>query len=53
MYDFCFFKKIVVRQEIGRANDIKEIIEEELQSTLFDFSDFEWAKEYIFDVVVR
>ena len=37
----------------GRANDIKEMIEEGLQSTLFDFSDFEWAKEYSFDVVVR
>lgn len=37
----------------GRANDIKEMIEKGLQSALFDFSDFEWAKEYSFDVVVR
>lgn len=37
----------------GRADDIKEMIEDGLKSTLFDFPDFKWAKEYSFDVVVR
>ena len=37
----------------GRVDDIKEMINEGLQSTLFDFSDFEWAKEYSFDIVVK
>ena len=37
----------------GRADDIKKIIENGLQSTLFDFPDFEWAKKYSFDVVVK
>lgn len=37
----------------GKASYIKEMIKDGLQSTLFDFSDFEWTKEYSFDVVVK
>lgn len=58
-YGSVFSKSIVVyvypknTLPQGRGNDIKEMIKEGLQSTLFDFSDFEWTKEYSFDVVVR
>ncbi|MDD2646477.1 MAG: hypothetical protein PHV78_01695 [Patescibacteria group bacterium] len=37
----------------SRLNDIKEIVEEGLHSTLLNFSDFGWAEEYNFDIVIR
>ena len=36
-----------------RESEIKESIKTGLQSTLLDFPDFEWVKDYSFDVVIR
>ena len=36
-----------------RIDSIKKIIKDGLQSTLFDWPDLEWTKEYSFDVVIR
>lgn len=36
-----------------RESEIEESIKTGLQSTLLDFPDFEWAKDYTFDVVIK
>ena len=37
----------------SKINDIKETLDEGLHTTLLDFSDFNWAKEYTFNIVIR
>ena len=36
-----------------RSEDIKQKLEKGLFSTLLDFPDFDWAKNYSFDIVIR
>ena len=36
-----------------QSSDIEKMIKDGLTSTLFDFSDFEWAKKYSLDVVIK